>query len=167
MPGEVDSTLGLIDVADILKDSHSFPYHRLWYLDGLVICSDLQDEVGHLLFRSIIHGGTGCHFFLEVSKEPLKMIPPSHFLCLIYMQGTSRVSLVKNMVMKQPQQMYIDHIFVRAIKYAAGAKYEENVDVKFSAVKSSHSRFWRNLNAGDTAFFEKICVFVVYPNKMK
>ena len=63
--------------------------------------------------------------------------------------------------------MYIDHIFVRAIKYAAGAKYEESVDVKFSAVKSSHSRFWRNLNAGDTAFFEKICVFVVYPNKMK
>ena len=136
-----------------------------------MICSDIEDEVGHLLFRNSIHGGLGCHFFLDVSNEPLKMILPSHFLCMIYTQdevGTdTTIQFVKNMVMKQPEQMRIDDIFVRAIKYASGAKYEEKVDIKFSALKSSHSKFWRILFEGDTAFFEKLCVFVVYPNKKK
>ena len=90
---------------------------------------------------------------------------------MIYIQDKAEpdhtFQFVKNMVMKQPEQMRIDDTFVRAIKYASGAKYEETVDIKFSALKSSHSRFWRILSVGDTTFFEKLCVFVVYPNKKK
>ena len=85
---------------------------------------------------------------------------------MIYMQDKAGPDHT-NMMMKQPGQMRIDDIFVCAIKYAFGAKYEERVDIKFSALKSSHSRFWRILSEGDTAFFEILCVFVVHPNKMK
>ena len=141
----VDPTMDIFKVSELLKDIHGFAFHCLWYLEGLVICSDVEDEVGHLLFRNSIHGGLGCHFFLEVSNETLNMILPSHFLCMIYTQdkiGTdTTIQFVKNMVMKQPDQMRIDDIFIHAIKYASGAKYEERVDIKFSALKSSHSGF--------------------------
>jgi hypothetical protein len=82
----VDTTMDIFQVSELLKVEHGFAFHRLWYLDGLVICSDIEDEVGHLFFRNTIHGGQGCNFFLEVAREPLKMILPSHFLCMIYMQ---------------------------------------------------------------------------------
>ena len=45
MPVTVDTTMGIFQVSELLKVEHGFAFHRLWYLDGLVICSDIEDEV--------------------------------------------------------------------------------------------------------------------------